>query len=110
MAQRPQGPAAGTQPKPANQPEHSGAGLDWGRIADLDASASGGMQAGVGALDGSGGLLGVDSGLLRVVDPDDPRAPAQPELLPDENVGSPAAEQQKAWIGGVMGQLEGESK
>ena len=110
MAQRPQGPAAGTQPKPAVQPEASGAGLDWGRIAELDASASGGMQAGVGALDGSGGLLGVDSGLLRVVEPDDPRAAAQPELLPDENAGSPAAEQQKAWIGGVMGQLEGESK
>lgn len=61
---------------PPPQPGRGQPGLSWSNLADLDESAPeapGGQ--GVGPVEGTGGLLGVDSGLLRVIESDE-RKPA----------------------------------
>jgi hypothetical protein len=69
---------------PPPQPGRGQPGLSWSNLADLDESApeaTGGQ--GVGPVEGTGGLLGVDSGLLRVIESDD-RKPAGGGAFPSE--------------------------
>jgi tetratricopeptide (TPR) repeat protein len=69
-------------------------GLTWSEIAELDEAADGAGDPFAGTREstgernfGDGGLLGVDSGLLRVLDDEGPALPPDP----DEDVGDPEA-------------------
>jgi tetratricopeptide (TPR) repeat protein len=53
-------------------------GLSWSNLADLDEGGAAEPRTGVGPVEGTGGLLGVDSGLLRVIED------AAPAPLPAE--------------------------
>ena len=120
MAQRPKGPPAGTTPNRPSTPPVAQAELSWSHLADLDApapargqAASGGVGA-VGALEGSGGLLGVDSGLLRVIESDDSRkgSGALPDVLDAEETefAGQAGATQNAWLGNLFGSIEDEPR
>ena len=56
------------------QPARGQPGLSWSNLADLDEGEPlpSDPGHGVGPVEGTGGLLGVDSGLLRVIESDDP--------------------------------------